>query len=101
MRIPGIPGSSEPSFRTRDAQWLGLDTMVRETVVELAEQGLTLSPYVVKATVQVGRMAVQGPCGRDVDALVESVQMHLRDRRVLISADHIAKFFEDCGLENV
>ena len=85
MPIPGIPGASKPTFRTRDRQWIGLDTMVRETCGELSEEGFDLSPYVVKVTIQTGRIVVSGPEDANVDWLVEGVQEQLRERRVLIS----------------
>ena len=37
MRIPGIPGASEPSFRTRGQIWVALDDLVHETCTRLEE----------------------------------------------------------------
>ena len=55
MRIPGIPGASEPSFRTRDRVWIALDDLVYETCSKLEEEGVLLSPYSCKAAIQVSR----------------------------------------------
>ena len=83
-RIPGIPGAPEPSFRTGDRRWMSLDTLVMETISTLAEQRQTLSPMVVKATIQVARRLVVEHEGLAGDALVEQVALHLRHRRVLM-----------------
>lgn len=66
---------------------MGLDSLVWETTATLEEQGRTLSPVVVKATVQVARMAVQVNEDLSGDALVEQVRMSLRARRVILPAD--------------
>ena len=87
VRIPGIPGASEPSFRTRDRRWMGLDALVRETCAHLEEEGLSVSPVAAKATIQLARFIVQEPIERDTDALVETIVERLRARRVLIPAN--------------
>ncbi len=85
MRIPGIPGASEPSFRTRDRRWMGLDALVHETCANMAEDGLTVSPYAAKATIQIARFVVQEPVERDTGALVDTIVDRLRARCVLLS----------------
>ena len=58
MRIPGIPGASEPSFRTRDQVWIALDDLVYETCTKLEVLGIVLSPYACKAAIQVRLMPI-------------------------------------------
>ena len=84
MRIPGIPGASEPSFRTRDRRWMGLDAVVHETCAHLEEEGIIVSPVAAKATIQLARLVVQEPVERDSDALVETIVERLRARRVIM-----------------
>ena len=87
MRIPGIPGVSEPHFRTRDCRLMGLDTLVRETCGDLETEGWDVSPYAVKATIQMARLVVQEPIERDTDELVSVVVNKLRIQRVLMQKD--------------
>ena len=82
--IPGIPGASEPSFRTRDAQWVSLDTLVRSTCQRLEDIGEPVSPLAAKAVIQVGRECVQAYPERQGDALMISVSDNLRQRRLLV-----------------
>ena len=89
MRIPGIPGGSEPSFRTRDCQWMGLDTLVLETCEQLDGEDWDLSPHVVKAAIQVARWVVEELEDEGVEELVEAVCQRLRCRRVLLSHGHV------------
>ena len=83
-RIPGIVGAAEPSFRTGDRRWMGLDSVVWETTAKMEERGVELSPVVVKATVQVARATVGGPEGPQGQALVELVTERLHHRRVIL-----------------
>ncbi len=83
-RIPGIVGATEPSFRTGDRRWMGLDTLVWETLSKLEERGHELNPVVVKAAVQVARMLVSGPAAPQGLALVQAVTEQLHHRRVIL-----------------
>jgi hypothetical protein len=87
MTIPGIPGVSEPHFRTRDRRWMGLDTLVLETCKQLESDGYTASPHAVKATIQMARMVVQEPIEREADALVTIVVGRLQMQKVLMNED--------------
>ena len=89
MRIPGIPGASEPSFRTRDRRWIALDSLVRETCVHLEEEGLTVSPVAAKAVIQLARLIVQEPVERDSGTLAETIVQRLRARRVILPANTV------------
>ena len=84
MRIPGIPGASEPSFRTRDQVWIALDDLVYETCTKLETLGIVLSPYACKAAIQVSRqLMLVGSPAAGVD-LEQEVSLRLRQRRVLL-----------------
>ena len=87
MSIPGIPGASEPSFRTRDARWMGLDALVQETVTVMKEEGFDVSLMAAKATIQIARYVVQEPVDRDTSELIEAVTDRLRAQCVLIPVD--------------
>ena len=89
MRIPGIPGASEPTFRTRDCHWMSLDTLVMETCAELEEDGWVVSPHAAKVTIQVARVVVQGPDGMETDTLVDEVQARLRHRFILLTVAQV------------
>jgi hypothetical protein len=89
MRIPGIPGASEPTFRTRDCRWMGLDTLVLETCAELEEEGWTVSPHVAKVAIQVARAVVQGPEGEETESLVRGVRKGLRYRLIVMTKDQV------------
>ena len=84
MRIPGIPGASEPSFRTRDQIWIALDDLVYETCSKLEELGILVSPFACKGAIQVSRqlMLVDSPSAGD--ELARDVSQRLRDRGVLL-----------------
>jgi hypothetical protein len=84
MSIPGIPGASEPTFRTRDRRWMGLDALIHETCANMQEEGVTISPYAAKATIQMARFVVQEPVERDTPELVETVVERLRARCVVL-----------------
>ena len=89
MRIPGIPGASEPAFRTRDARWMGLDALVRETCTVLEEDGIVISLVAAKATIQLARRVVQEPVERDQEALCCTISDRLRSRRVLMPVSSV------------
>jgi len=84
MRIPGIPGASEPAFRTRDARWMGLDSLVRETCTVLEEDGVFISLIAAKATIQLARRVVQEPQERGQEELCSAISERLRSRLVLM-----------------
>ena len=89
MRIPGIPNASEPSFRTRDRRWMGLDAVVYETCAYMREDGLDVSPVAAKATIQLARIVVQEPVERDTEALTETIVNRLRTRCVVMSSEMV------------
>jgi hypothetical protein len=94
MRIPGIPGASEPSFRTRDARWMGLDSLVQETCSTLEDEGLTVSLIAAKATIQIARSVVQGPVDRTQEQLSAVIADRLRARRVIMPVEHVSQILE-------
>ena len=84
MRIPGIPGASEPSFRTRDQVWIALDDLVYETCAKLETQGIVVSPYVCKGAIQVSRQLMLVGCASEGDELARDVSERLKRRGVLL-----------------
>lgn len=82
--IPGLVGAGAPSYRTADGRWLALDSLVREAVARLEEEGEPLSAVAVKATVQLARVLVQGPEPPQGEALFAVVSERLRALRVLM-----------------
>ena len=90
MPIPGLPGASEPTFRTRDRHWMGLDTLVFEVCMRLEdESGFVVDPAVAKATIQLARHLVVNEDGLEGEALLEEVAVRLRPLRVLLKAFHV------------
>ena len=87
MSIPGIPGASEPAFRTRDARWMGLDALVHETQSSLAASGTVVSLVAVKSAIQLARQVVQEPVDRSTDELVVAVAERLQQRKVIMPTD--------------
>ena len=87
MRIPGIPGASEPSFRTRDRVWIALDDLVYETCSKLEEEGVLLSPYSCKAAIQVSRqlMLVNSPASGEELAVEVSQRLQKKGVPLLAS----------------
>lgn len=84
-RIPGFPGVPEPHFRTSDRRWVDLDTLVRETCGRLDRRGMTMTPRVVKATIQLARQLVEARPELQGPELVAEVVKQLRPRRVLLT----------------
>lgn len=85
MRIPGLPGASEPTFRTRDRRWMGLDTLVLDTCQRLEDSGAAVSPVAAKAAIQLARHLVvmdEELVGED---LLAAVSFRLRRQRVLLT----------------
>lgn len=89
--IPGIPGASEPSFRTGERGWMSLDQVVHEAVAWLDTDGIELSPYVVKATVQLTRRLLDGGDELVGDALYLRVQLQLRQAGVLLQPGQVER----------
>ena len=90
--IPGLPGESDPSFRTGDRGWMRLDDLVLEAVAWLDADGVELSPYVVKATVQLTRHMLD--CNSDWGEggeLFLAVHEQLRRAGVLLQAHHVQR----------
>ena len=55
MSIPGIPGASNPTFRTRDRVYVSLDQIIVELCEELKAEGLSVAPSIAKTIVQTAR----------------------------------------------
>ena len=91
MSIPGIPGASEPAFRTRDARWMGLDAMVHETRSSLVADGTEVSLVAIKSAIQLARQVVQEPVKRSTNELVATVTDRLQHRKVIMPLDVVQK----------
>ena len=94
MSIPGIPGASEPSFRTRDARWMGLDAVVLETCAMLAEEDIDVSPIAAKAAIQIARFVVQEPVERKSGEIARVVAERLQARSVLLPSSIVKDVLE-------
>lgn len=84
MSIVGLPGASEPSFMTRDRALVSFDTLISNTVAELAEAGVDISNEVAKATVQCARQLVCSMKNLDKSSLSEIVMRELRRFRIIL-----------------
>jgi hypothetical protein len=91
MRIPGLPGASEPTFRTRDRRWMGLDTLVMDTTRRLADAGWAVSPVAAKAAIQLARHLVVVEEELSGDALIDAISVRLRRQRVLLTPEHVGR----------
>ena len=91
MTIPGIPGASEPVFRTRDARWMGLDALVYETRSSLIAEGADVSLVAVKSAIQLARQVVQEPVARSTDELIVTVSDRLQQRKVIMPIDMVRR----------
>lgn len=89
--IPGLPGASEPTFRTGERGWMSLDEVVHEAVAWLDVDGLELSPYVVKATVQTTRRLLDAYEEVEGDELFDRVHDHLRRNGVLLQRAQVER----------
>ena len=98
MRIPGIPGASEPSFRTRDQIWIALDDLVHETCERLEEKGVIISPYVCKGAIQVSRQLMLVGSTSAGEVLVNEVSLRLRQRGVLLRPELAADILRAYGM---
>ncbi|MCB9744835.1 MAG: hypothetical protein H6741_03900 [Alphaproteobacteria bacterium] len=89
MLIPGLPGASEPSFRTRGRALLSLDTLVEEVRERLEADGLAISARVVKAAIQSARWVICMHEDLDVEELALQVSEELRRHHVLFVPDMV------------
>ncbi|MCP4803998.1 MAG: hypothetical protein GY913_08805 [Proteobacteria bacterium] len=84
MTIAGLPGASDPSFRTRDNALVSFDTLVGSVVDALDEAGRDVSHEVVKATIQCARHVVCSVSDLDGAGLAEHVMRDLRRFHILL-----------------
>lgn len=87
--IPGLPGASQPSFRTGRRGWVGLDQVVHEVVAWLDADGVEASAHVVKVTIQVTRRRLDGACELAGGELFEAVRLDLHAARVILPAARV------------
>ncbi len=94
MRIPGLPGANDPTFRTRDALLLSLDRIVQEVCMELADEGMLIAPRIAKTAIQAARQQIAGRGTPSPDELVERIRLRLRNERILLPAPMIHRLLE-------
>jgi hypothetical protein len=82
MAIPGIPGAPEPTFRTRDREYVSLDQLIQEVCAELASRDILVDAPIAKAAVQCARQSVQVSESPGLDGLAQQVSEDLRRERV-------------------
>jgi hypothetical protein len=84
MSIRGIPGASNPTFRTRDRVYVSLDQIIVELCQELGREGFLLSRQIAKTVVQCARCYLNSDDGvGDMDGLCQVVFEDLKAHRVL------------------
>jgi hypothetical protein len=91
MRIPGLPGAAETTFRTRDALLVSLDRLVEEVCAELAEAGMVVAPPMAKSAIQAARAAIMSEPEQDEQGIVTLVQARLRRERILLPAPMVGE----------
>lgn len=84
MPIAGLPGASDPSFRTRDNALVSFDTLVAGVVGVLDEGGRSVSHEVTKATIQCARHVVCAVSDLDGASLAALVMRDLRRFHILL-----------------
>ena len=98
MSIPGIPGASNPSFRTRDRTVVSLDQLIVEICEDLKGQGLSVAPFVAKTIVQLARKNLAlGTADVDMNALNERVYEELKLHRILIVPERVGMVVKAYG----
>ena len=98
MSIPGIPGASNPSFRTRDRLVVSLDQLIVEICEELKVQGLPVAPFVAKTTVQLARKALfRAGSDVDMDDLNQTVFEELKLHRILVIPSRVGMIIKAYG----
>ncbi len=79
MRVPAL---KEPTFRTRDGQWVSLDTLVAR-VVERLDGDISL--LVAKGIIQVARTAVSVLETVEIGVLARDVTLSLRPSHIVVT----------------
>ena len=98
MSIPGLPGASDPSFRTHCCHWMSLDTLVHEVCKQLqGKDGVEFNAFSVKVTIQQARRVLARIEQVDEAQLVASVTQHLRAERVLLQPSQVRTILTQYG----
>ena len=84
MAISGIPGAPEPTFRTRDREYVSLDRLIQDVCTELASRDILVNASIAKAAVQCARHSVQASESPGLEGLAQQVSEDLRRERVLL-----------------
>lgn len=89
--IPDLPGATSPTFQSDGRGVLGLDDVVHEVVAWLDRDGLSLSPFAVKATVQVMRDVIAERDDERLAPLLAQVHGDLRRAGVLLRPHQVER----------
>jgi|GEM_PF-4805808 len=85
MTILGIPGASDPSFRTTDQMFVSLDQVVSEVVSNLSMGELDLSLHVAKCVIQLTRRRLAQGDELSLVSLSMDVRSDLRSHRIMLT----------------
>jgi hypothetical protein len=98
MRIRGIPGAPNPTFRTRDRVYVSLDQIIEEMCQELSREGLLLSQQIAKTIVQCARCYLHSEDGlSNMEGLCEAVFEDLKAHRVLFIPSRVEQVLTAYG----
>jgi hypothetical protein len=98
MRIRGIPGAPNPTFRTRDRVFVSLDQIIEEMCQELSREGLLLSQQIAKTIVQCARCYLHSEDGlSNMEGLCEAVFEDLKAHRVLFIPSRVEQVLTAYG----
>jgi hypothetical protein len=98
MRIRGIPGAPNPTFRTRDRVYVSLDQIIVELCQELSRDGLLLSQQIAKTIVQCARCYLHSEEGvSDMEGLCQAVFEDLKAHRVLFVPSRVQQVLTAYG----
>ena len=89
MTILGIPGASDPSFRTTDQIFVSLDQLVSEVVDNLRMGELDLSLHVAKCVIQLTRRRLSQGNDLSLKSLSVDVRSDLRSHRVMLTESQV------------
>ena len=82
--IPGIPGASEPTFYTRDRQFIPMDHIVYELCEALRQADFQYDPRITKSVIQAARHLVGTTDGVEANELASQVCDSLRPAHIML-----------------
>tara|TARA_B110000037_G_C16789029_1_gene370635 strand:- start:135 stop:479 length:345 start_codon:yes stop_codon:yes gene_type:complete len=97
MTILGIPGASDPSFRTTDRIFVSLDQLVSDVVGNLQMGELDLSLHVAKCVIQLTRRRLSQSSDVTLESLSVDVRRDLRTHRVMLTEPQVKLILSTYG----